>query len=1053
MIKNLSKLKYLFLAIIFICQGGTSILVGQTQSKYSVTFKNMTVEAAIKKLQVQLGINFFYDSYCLREEKKIINKDFNNRPLSEILNFIFENTNLSYRIVNNVIIIAKKNSDGKVPKEDQEDNRITLKGIVTNNSMVPIEMALIRLPDLNLWGTSDSKGNFIISKITAGNIKIQVSCLGYQKLDTSITSFNDIENIVFSLNDENLTLKSVVVTATENKKSMNTSINIDKQAIDHLQLMSATDLMSLLPGGRTANSNLFYLSDNIFNIRGGDGNGNFGTAVEVDGIRLSSNSNVSTMFGVDTRNLPVSNFESVEIITGIPSVEYGDLTSGIVKIKTKKGRTPYLATVSLNPTTKQFSISKGFDLLKDRGILNVNIEYAKAFQNPVTPYRTYHRNGYNLNYTNTFNRERKPLQLNISIGGTIGLLDAKTDPDKYQGTWSSAASNMLLFGTTANWLLNSKYLTSLDFSVNASYRDDIQKENEYYSYATIRPSINSTESGYYETNYLPVQFYNLQVIDSKSINIGASIKASLNKKYGDVMNKLKAGIGWSCDGNIGKGEYYADNLYPNGYRPRPYSDLPFLHNWNVYAEDNVTIPIGKTSLSVVGGLRTEGIYVKGMAYNNVVSLSPRFNSRYTIINKKTNNGLLRELSIRGGWGMVEKLPSFSVLYPENKYYDILVYSKNYGTQNNYYYVANTHVFSDWFNPDLKWSRSRNIELGIEANISGINASLVYYNNKSISPYVTETHYVPYSYCKSDENYAVPNNPEFKVDHSTGDIYVKDKDNPSLGEVLIPKSVIDTVFIAQGMQSNGDPSTRQGVELSLDFGRIESIRTSFKLDASYSYSKSISLRLKESYPASRHSTLPTTSGRSYEFIAYYLGGTGSNQTYNGNWEDGLSMNLTTTTHIPEIRMTLSLRLEGSIFTRTQNLTYYNGKEWAFLTDNNGNKIEGSVYKQKEYYTGVWPVAYKGFDGIVHPFTETEANDPRFASMIGEESNVYTYVLDGYGAYFMSNISLTKEIGNLVSISFYANNFTKSNPYIKSWATGVQSAKNISFSYGATLRIKF
>jgi hypothetical protein len=75
------------------------------------------------------------------------------------------------------------------------------------------------------------------------------------------------------------------------------------------------------------------------------------------------------------------------------------------------------------------------------------------------------------------------------------------------------------------------------------------------------------------------------------------------------------------------------------------------------------------------------------------------------------------------------------------------------------------------------------------------------------------------------------------------------------------------------------------------------------------------------------------------------------------------------------------------------------------------------------------------------------------MIGEDSNVYTYAKDGTGAYFMANLNFTKEIGDFASISFYANNFTKSNPYMKSWATGVKTAKNISFSYGATLRIKF
>jgi hypothetical protein len=928
----------------------------------------------------------------------------------------------------------------------------SVKGFVLENETnLPVEMALVSLPDLNLWGTTDAKGAFTINRVQAGTTKLQITCLGYQTLEMTIAVERDIENLTLKVREENLKLNSVTVTATEVKSAINTSTRMDRQAIDHLQVINPTDIMSLLPGGKTVNPNL--MTQSIFNIRGGDGNGSFGTAVEVDGVRLSSNSNLSSTTGIDTRNLAASNFESIEVITGVPSVEYGDMTSGLVIIRTKKGRSPFNTSVSLNPTTKQVSVSKGLDLKKERGILNINAEYAHAFQNPVSPYTTYFRNGYGLNYSNTFNREGKPVQFNVNIGGTIGRQDSKQDPDAYKDTYSMTSDNAFRFGTSVNWLINSEYITGLDLSLSASYKDDYSEDNLYYSYATLRPASNSTENGYFETNYLPAQFYNLKMIDSKSINIGANLKYTLNKRYGEVLNKIKAGIGWSTNGNIGKGEDYEKNLYPDGYRPRPYTDIPFMHNINAYIEDNVTIPIGKTTLSLVGGVRFESNIIQDMAYDNALSASPRFNGRYTLVEQKGNKGFLRGLSIRGGWGMMEKLPSFNILFPMDKYRDIMVYSKNYGTQNNYFYVSNTNVFRDYFNPELKWSRSRNMEYGIDANIGGIGVSLVYYNNKSLTPYITESYHVPYAYKKSDENFAVPNNPEFRVDRVTGNIYVKDKDNPSLGEKLIPTSVNDTLFITNGMQANGDPSTRQGLELTVDFGKVESIRTSFRFDARYSYAKEVSERLNSSYTNRPHSTLPANAGRSYEYAAFYLGGTTRTITYNGGWADGLTANLTATTHIPEIRMTVSLRVEGTIFNRSQNLTYYNGEEWAYLVDENGNKVNRSVYDQKEYYSGVWPVAYMGFDGVVKPFTQTEANDPRFAYLIGRSNTTYGYARDGNGAYFMSNISLTKEIGDLASLSFYVNNFTKSNPYLESWATGLRYSRNIGFAYGATLRIKF
>ena len=49
-------------------------------------------------------------------------------------------------------------------------------------------------------------------------------------------------------------------------------------------------------------------------------------------------------------------------------------------------------------------------------------------------------------------------------------------------------------------------------------------------------------------------------------------------------------------------------------------------------------------------------------------------------------------------------------------------------------------------------------------------------------------------------------------------------------------------------------------------------------------------------------------------------------------------------------------------------------------------------------------------------------------------------------------VTKEIGNHVSLSFFANNFTNSRRFVKSYATGVGAIFTPAFYYGLTCRIK-
>ena len=62
-------------------------------------------------------------------------------------------------------------------------------------------------------------------------------------------------------------------------------------------------------------------------------------------------------------------------------------------------------------------------------------------------------------------------------------------------------------------------------------------------------------------------------------------------------------------------------------------------------------------------------------------------------------------------------------------------------------------------------------------------------------------------------------------------------------------------------------------------------------------------------------------------------------------------------------------------------------------------------------------------------------------------------DGYDPYFSANLSITKEIGDHVSVSFYANNFTNSRPFVASYATGVKAVFTPDFYYGLTVRLKF
>lgn len=902
----------------------------------------------------------------------------------------------------------------------------------------PVIGAAVNVEDTGIWAISDENGKFFLPDIRPGDYAVQFSCLGFVDKRLSFVVKKDIPNLTIKLDQNTLALNSVVVTAERDKEGMNTSLKFGANALNHLQMSNVTDISALLPGGKTVNPDL--TTDNAVSLRSGGlaaGNAAFGTALEVDGVRVGNNASFGSMSGTGTRNISTENVQSIEVITGVPSAEYGDLNSGMVRINTRKGLTPWNITFAVNPRTYQASASKGIDLMKNRGVLNVSAEWTRATQKLSSPYTSYTRRGFSASYSNTF---KNVLKFEAGATGNIGGMNTKNDPDAYKGTWSKVRDNVLRANTSLTWLLRKSWITNLKLDASVNYNDNRSQDHAYGSSASMLPAVHSELAGYYLADRLPVSYFSDKVIDSKELDYAASLKYEWFKKSGKRLSKLKAGVQWKANGNVGDGEYYKDpSVAANGYRPRPYSQYPFMHNVAAYIEEDYTFPIGKTSLQISAGLRLENLFVKDTDYKNVSSLSPRFNAKWKISDN---------LSIRGGWGVSEKLPSFYILYPVQKYRDIQTFGFSHGDSSSYVYY--TQPYKMLFNENLKWQKNYNAEFGIEAYFLRTSVSLVGFFNKTKNPYTYQNIYTPFSYniMSVPSGYTVPDNPEIRVDSQTGQVYMRGS-NEEFWTPMATK-VTDKTFFESQMPGNGDDIYRTGAELIVDFPEIAPIRTKFRLDANYAYTHYIDNTLNWTYRTGwSHTSL---SNRSYQYVGIYANG-GESGTFNGKESHSLNANLTAITHIPEARIVITCRLEMSLLSRFRNLSRYQGKEYAYNVNADGiESIGGSIYGSKNY-TAIRPVKYMDENGDVHDFTDKEASDPAFANLIIKSGNAYTFSQDGYGAYLSANLSVTKEIGDHVSLSFFANNFTNSRMYVTSKATGVSAIFTPAFYYGLTCRLKF
>lgn len=951
----------------------------------------------------------------------------------------------------------------------------------------PVGYATVILETSGQWAVADQEGKFCINNVSPGKNVLSVSCLGYAGSTAGIEINEDISGYAIFLDEDNLALESVVVTASQKEGSAATSRIIDRTALDHIQALNVSDISSLLPGGTTSDPTL--TSEQRFSIRTGSssegGNPSFGTAVEIDGTRLSNNSSFSGASGVPVNNIASADIESVEIISGVPSAEYGDVNTGIVRIRTRKGVTPFIATFSTNPKTKQVSVSKGISLGtsasgKARGILNTSAEYTRSVSNLMSPYTSYDRKQLTMTYSNTFNcgsKDSSPLHFSASASGNLGGYDTEADPDTFLDTYTKKRDNMFRGNFSIDWLLDRKWITSLKIKGSAVYNDRQTKTRENYSSAASTIALHGTEEGYFiASDYgsgsgspailIPAGYwYNTMCIDDRPINTSLSFRADWIRNFGKINSRMKAGAEWTLDKNLGKGQYTEDIATAPSFRAWDYSAVPAMNNMAMYLEENIVIPAGRTQLSLTAGIRGEDTYIRNSAYGNTFSWSPRLNARYDIIQEgNSGNSFLRSLSIRAGWGTAVKLPSFSTLYPAPSYMDIRVFNPTSSSDGTAYYAYYIRPRTLEYNSSLRWQKSRQAEAGAEADLGFMKISLTGYFTRILDSYTVGTDYERFSYSytgpESLAGCSIPAEDRiFTIDKETGTVTVHDATG-SYEPQSLPSSIRNS-FISRSFADNSlSPVTRYGVEWVLDFRKIRAINTSFRLDGNFYGYRYADSNIIPSYPSGSLSA----DGSPFKYVGYYYGGSSIS---NGRETRTLNTNLTITTHIPKIRLIVSIKAEASLIKYSRYLSEMDKGSRSHVTSGQQDYFpsgEGQDIYSGKNYTIMYPIFYVSYDDprprdFMKDFLWAAENDPQLYSDLSRltvRSNyLYYFSQDWISPCFSANISVTKEIGNIASVSFYANNFFNNYGQVYSTRTGQYSpAGNYipSLFYGLSIRLK-
>lgn len=962
------------------------------------------------------------------------------------------------------------------------DGRFKVSGrVIDEHTLQPLSYAIVKVSNIDLWATTDVNGTFVIENIPQGPTSIEVRTLGYvtRTVQFNINRNTDLKNI--RLKEENLSIPGVEVTARKKSTIGTTTYSIDRNMLDHSQALSLNDIMALLPGGQTVNSTLTDDSRMALRSASGErGNAAFGTAIEIDGMRLNNNASMSETQSASTRNISTSNIESIEVIAGIPGVEYGDISNGVVKVNTRRGHTPWIMEASMNPYTRQVALSKGMALAHNAGTLNFSLEHARSFTDIASPHTAYSRNIMSVTYNKVLRIKGSSLNLTASLTGNIGGYDSEADPDAFRDTYQRQRDNQLRANLQIDWLCNSKRSGVFNVALQAAFSTADRRSENYAntSSSSTQAYLHTMTNGYAiakdyadgmgtgdiilgPTGYWYVRSFN----DQKPLTMQLKLKGEWTRRILGAVNKLTVGTELNSTRNNGQGTYYDDMRLAPTWRPYDYSLLPTMHSLAMFIEERLTI--GR--LMIVGGLRDDITMISGSDYGTAASLSPRINSRYNI-----TKGRQWSLTLHAGYGKSVKLPSFQVLYPADTYTDRLVFTPGSTADGKAYYAYYTDVKRALYNSNLKWQHANQVEAGLDATVGKARLSVSAFWSRTYNPYQTLNVYTPFAYNQTSQSalegcgIAVADR-IYGVNPTTGVISVTSATDGHT--VTLPNSTRRT-YTANLQYVNGSPVTRYGLEWVAEMPIISNRHTlglSLRIDGKYYHYRGIDNTLIAGSPNGIGDQAESSDVK--PLIGYYVGSnvtsasTASTPTVsNGMLDKGCSLNTTLTARIPRLRLIMTMRLETTLLNYRRNLS----DNRTTITLNEAGDVTGTKYTgQTDHYVAVYPEYYSTWDNPSEriPFAEAllaaKDNNPtlyrQLSNLIVRSNNAYYFNPQDVSAYCSANFSVTKEIGRWVSLSFYANNCFNNLASVRNAQTGLKTSLFDSgyvpkFYYGASVRVK-
>jgi hypothetical protein len=704
----------------------------------------------------------------------------------------------------------------------------------------PVRGAVVQLEGAPAGVVSDSAGRYLLMGVAPGPQVLRADHLAYAttRLGINVPARGTLEQDL-QMAETALRLQGIAVTADRAGRArgeLGTASVVGEEAIRQRTAASLAGVLELVPGMTLQSPGLQSVSQVSLRSVATSGTtatttgttaaalASFGTLIVVDGVPMSNNANMQALGpaaelafatsaggGIDLRSIAAATIERVEVIRGVPSARYGDLTQGAIIVDTRTAAIAPELLVRYDPFGGEASTVGGWTFRDDRHAAGFSLNLARTRTQPGMSDDDATRIAAQFRHRVTGGADGR-LMLDTRIDGFQLLDDRPENPNVRANRESWSRDRGLRVSERARLVLGSGDEVSYS---GAFTRFEQRSFTASQRLRGPQPFTDRLTEGRAEGRFVTGEYRAEVAVDGAPNFLYNRVEFLGQRGWGGVRHELRAGGEFRREWNSGPG-YQFDMEFPpqisfnavQGYdRPRRYDAVPPMAVSAVYVDDRMSRTLaGDVVLNLQVGGRVDVLHEGGWWLSG---------ARDAVLQPRVNAELIPVpwLRLRGGWGRTAKAPSLAQLHPGPQYHDV-VNVNWYSNDPAERLAVLTTFIKDRTTPSLGLSRATKSEAGIELALGNTVLQFVAFSDRI------------------DGGVGLRQSPEFVL----RDRYALSGSTSGAGvppRIIEPPTHTDTVPVLVARPDHILTQENRGLELTAHLPEIRALRTRLELQGAWS----------------------------------------------------------------------------------------------------------------------------------------------------------------------------------------------------------------------------